>query len=187
VADLVGVVLAGGASRRMGRTKALIEIDGVPMVRRVVDALAAAGCAPVVVVGGDPGELASVGLQPVADHQPGEGPLGGILTALRVEDTDLLVAACDLPDLTAEAVRTVAIAGAADVDVAVAADGHGHAALLRVNRRAEPALERAFAAGERRLGAALEHCRTVAVEVAAGTLRNVNEPADLDARGSRAG
>ena len=48
---LVGVVLTGGASRRMGRTKALVEIDGVPMAARVAAALAGAGCESVVLLG----------------------------------------------------------------------------------------------------------------------------------------
>ena len=48
-----GAVLCGGASRRMGTDKALVEVDGVPMAERVAGALHAGGCAPVVFVGGD--------------------------------------------------------------------------------------------------------------------------------------
>ena len=45
------VVLAAGDARRMGgRPKSLIERDGVPLVRRIVQALRAAGVDPVVVV-----------------------------------------------------------------------------------------------------------------------------------------
>ncbi|MDX2378360.1 MAG: NTP transferase domain-containing protein, partial [Acidimicrobiia bacterium] len=66
----------------MGRTKALVEIEGIPMARRVADALRRGGCEHVVVVGGDARELRPLGLTVVADLFPGKGPLGGVLTAL---------------------------------------------------------------------------------------------------------
>ena len=48
-----GAVLCGGASRRMGRDKALVDVDGVAMAERVARALDAAGCAAVRFIGGD--------------------------------------------------------------------------------------------------------------------------------------
>jgi len=47
-----GVVLAAGASERMGRPKALLDVRGRPAVEVVVETLRAAGCDPVVVVTG---------------------------------------------------------------------------------------------------------------------------------------
>ena len=78
----MGVVLAGGASSRMGADKAFIEIEGEPMVVRAVGALRAAGAEPALVVGGDAARLGALGLDAVADRYPGQGPLGGVLTAL---------------------------------------------------------------------------------------------------------
>jgi molybdenum cofactor cytidylyltransferase len=52
VVALVGVVLSGGASSRMGRPKALLDLAGRPFVRRVADTLHEAGIAKVVVVVG---------------------------------------------------------------------------------------------------------------------------------------
>lgn len=49
---LAGVVLSGGASSRMGRPKALLDLAGRPFVRRVADTLHEAGIADVVVVTG---------------------------------------------------------------------------------------------------------------------------------------
>jgi len=48
--QVAAVVLAAGGSTRMGRTKQLLPIEGQPMVRRVVQAVCAAGLAQVVVV-----------------------------------------------------------------------------------------------------------------------------------------
>ena len=47
------VVLAAGFSRRLGRPKALVEVNGRPLVAWVVDRLFTAGCLPVVVVNAD--------------------------------------------------------------------------------------------------------------------------------------
>lgn len=47
-----GLLLAAGAGRRMGGPKALVEIDGVPMVRRALAVLRDGGCAPLLVVVG---------------------------------------------------------------------------------------------------------------------------------------
>ena len=78
----MGAVLAGGASSRMGADKAFIEIEGTPMVVRAVGALRAAGARPTLVVGGDAARLDALGLDAVPDRYPGQGPLGGVITAL---------------------------------------------------------------------------------------------------------
>ncbi|WP_067928837.1 nucleotidyltransferase family protein [Alicyclobacillus shizuokensis] len=51
-----GIVLAAGLSTRMGRPKPLLELAGIPFVRRVAAAATSGGLAPVVVVVG-PDEL----------------------------------------------------------------------------------------------------------------------------------
>jgi molybdopterin-guanine dinucleotide biosynthesis protein A len=78
---VAGAVLAGGASRRMGRDKAHVAFGGEPMLARVAGALSGAGVDPVVVVGGDAAKAEELGLATIADGWPGEGPLGGLLTA----------------------------------------------------------------------------------------------------------
>ena len=62
--NVAAFVLAGGASRRMGRDKALLELNGVPMVVRMAR-LAEPHVASVTVVG-PPERYASLGLSVVA-------------------------------------------------------------------------------------------------------------------------
>jgi molybdopterin-guanine dinucleotide biosynthesis protein A len=89
----------------MGRDKALVEVDGEAMALRVTDALRRAGAAEVFCVGGD-GALTSLGLRLVPDDRPGEGPLGGLVTALRNAAHDLVVVlACDLVDPSIAAIE----------------------------------------------------------------------------------
>jgi nicotine blue oxidoreductase len=52
VSEVAGLLLAAGAGRRMGGPKALVQLDGEPLVRRGVRLLAEGGCDPVVVVVG---------------------------------------------------------------------------------------------------------------------------------------
>lgn len=111
-----GAVLAGGESRRMGSDKAFVTISGVAMVTRAVQALVTAGATPVIVVGGDAPRLEELGLPQIADEFPGEGPLGGIISALghfasREEPVDaVVILACDLVSPSDAAVRSVAAA-----------------------------------------------------------------------------
>lgn len=174
-------VLTGGRSSRMGRDKALIEVDGVAMVLRVAAALERAGADPVVAVGGDDAALSSLGMTWVPDRHPGEGPLGGLLTAFTALDGHelVVVAATDLPWLTPDVVGAlVGAIGSHDAALARTSGVEPMCALWRVTAAA-PVLTEAFAAGERSVHRVVADLDVVVVEVPAGPLRNVNEPADL--------
>ena len=70
----------------MGRDKALVPVGSppTPMAVRVAAALRDGGCTDVTCVGGDADGLTALGLTVVADDHPGLGPLGGVLTGLRL-------------------------------------------------------------------------------------------------------
>ena len=91
-----GFVLAGGRSSRMGRDKALLPLDGEPLVARIARRVAAAAGSVAIV--GPADRYASLGFEVVPDRLPGAGPLGGIDTALALGRAKWnLVVACDLP------------------------------------------------------------------------------------------
>jgi molybdopterin-guanine dinucleotide biosynthesis protein MobB len=108
--DDLGVILAGGASRRFGAPKALAEVGGRRIALRVRDALSAV-VGRVVVSGALPVE----GIDSLPDERPGLGPLGGVLTALRAASEQgrpgVLVAAGDMPFLSPALLRLLAARG----------------------------------------------------------------------------
>ncbi|MGH9133943.1 MAG: molybdenum cofactor guanylyltransferase [Ilumatobacteraceae bacterium] len=178
-ARVAGAVLVGGTSRRMGRPKATIEIGGSAMAARVASALDAAGCSPVRMVGGGlpAGDL---GFASVDDRWPGEGPLGGVITAIIDAGCDVVVAACDLPDLDAATVLAIRDApGAGTADAVVAVTDRLEPALARWNHGTLDRLMAMFASGERALHVALGRLAVVEVVVDPAALRNVNTPGDL--------
>jgi molybdenum cofactor guanylyltransferase len=104
-------VLAGGASTRFGRDKALVELGGRPMLARMLGlvdyAISGKEWACKAVVIGAAEKYDTVWTECVEDRWPGEGPLGGIVTALlhtrdvQPEREWNLIVSCDMPFLTA--------------------------------------------------------------------------------------
>jgi molybdopterin-guanine dinucleotide biosynthesis protein A len=181
-----GIVLTGGASRRMGRDKALLPVGDPPvaLARRVADALVAAGCPDIACVGGDLDALVALGLDAVPDDHPGEGPLGGVVTGLRVAAHPMVVVlACDLPRIDGATVRGLIRELQARPTAAAAVpevDGHRQVHAGAYRRTARAALAAAFDAGERSLTRALAPLEVVAVtHLDPRALVDADHPEDL--------
>jgi molybdopterin-guanine dinucleotide biosynthesis protein A len=115
---MLGAVLVGGASRRMGVDKALIDWRGQPLARHVAERLREV-CRHVVLVGGAGRDYGRLGLPwwPDLPGLAGRGPMAGLLAALR-EAPAVVLAACDLPHLDPGVVRRlIAAAGGAPVAI----------------------------------------------------------------------
>jgi molybdopterin-guanine dinucleotide biosynthesis protein A len=147
-AEPVGIVLAGGASSRMGRDKARLTLPGAPAgstlptlaARRLAEV-----CAEVAVADGGRGLLP--GLPALADG-PGRGPAAGILgAAAAYPGRRLLVLACDLPQVPVPLLVELARPMVADWSVPRWQGGveplcalYGPAALAALGRRVERGL-----------------------------------------------
>ena len=188
-----GAVLCGGASRRMGRDKALIELNGQALSVRVADALRRAGAEPVIAVGGDAEALRRLGLTVVPDDDPGSGPLNGVASALRALPDAHIVAvlACDLlqPDPGAVQRLVDALAehpGALAAVPKLEGRHHWHHAVWRAS--ALPKIEAALAADRRALRDALvsPHLGTELVcavtDLPPSAVADADTPADLGRR-----
>ncbi len=167
----------------MGRDKALVPYLGVPMAQRVEAALREAGCVPVMAIGGDSVALSALGLAPVADRWPGEGPVGGIISALGATDSAevVVVVACDLPLITSHTIRALVDGLDAHPGAMAAAAMTDRIQPLCVawRRSVNEELERCFAAGERRVQVALHSVEHVEVSADPQDLLNVNAARDI--------
>src|SRR5882762_7843363 len=109
---IAGYVLAGGGSTRFGQDKALVEFDAKPMLARLVELLGGVTKSTKVVA--VRGKYEAFGVEIVEDRWPGEGPLGGIITALEdgagsaARSEWNLIVSCDMPFLTPEWMRYMA-------------------------------------------------------------------------------
>ena len=162
----------------MGRDKALLPFRGGALAESVARAVESAA-GSVVIVGRN--ELA--GYATIPDLYPGEGPLGGILTALRHSRAHWnLIAACDMPQLTPSFVAELLDAAEdADVDALLPMGPSGLPEPLCAvyHRRAMGAMGEAFEAGTRKVMAALEGLEAAAYPVAeVAQFQNVNTPED---------
>ena len=99
-----GVILAGGRSTRMGgSSKALMTLDGKPLLQHVIDRVSPQTEALFLSVESENCDYDRFGLEQLPDPVPGHsGPLGGLLAALRQLDQNagaewLLLVPCDAP------------------------------------------------------------------------------------------
>ena len=184
-AGLAGVVLAGGASRRMGRDKALMPHPATPgtsMIEHTVNVLAAR-CGPVFVVAAPGQVLPALAARVVRDEVGGLGPLlatgRGLHAAAAAGMPRAFVAAVDMPALSAGLIDL--LCGAADIaDVVMPNDGRDHylAAVYRTSLADQ--IDTLAQAGARSMRALIDSVDTSRVAVPAGpVLTNLNCESDL--------
>jgi molybdopterin-guanine dinucleotide biosynthesis protein A len=170
-----GFVQAGGGSTRFGTDKALVKLDGKSMLERTGELLASV-CQDVNIVAPS-GKYADAPWPVLADGWPGEGPLGGILTALNYlnETTPTnqsgarkhgpysfaLILSCDLPFLTKEFLSFLkdrALSSEAQVVVPESSSGLEPLCACWCSDSAAT-LQAGFDAGGRKVSEAMKHLR----------------------------
>ena len=122
---LTGVLLAGGRSRRMGRDKAQLVIEGQTMLDRTLAVLQQVTDEVLVSGFRERAEQVPPGVRVIEDQYTDAGPLAGIYSALLMaRNPHVLAVACDMPFLNADLLRHMSSL-AEDYDVVIPnVDGH---------------------------------------------------------------
>ena len=175
-------ILVGGDSSRMGTDKAHFEVDGLTMGERVVAAAHASGADEVLIVGGTQARARRFDASWKKDAFPGEGPLGGVITALKAARNDVVVVlSCDMPFITGSVISSLVVAA-----------GEAQASVGRTDRlnwlcaawsKSEclTTLQSVWKRNERAVHRAAVLLDVAEVPVPAVAVRNINSPADLEA------
>ena len=185
-----GVVLAGGASARMGTAKAAIPWGDGTLLSRAVGALApAVGRVVVVRAPGQDLPPLPAGVTVTEDAHAARGPLEGLaagLAALRPGE-DAFVLAVDMPFAGADLAAAVLAALGPDADAAVPrADGRTHPLAAAYRAVVAVTARELLAGGRARMTDLLDAIRVTWIDAAAlpggaGALANVNTPEELAA------
>ena len=111
---MLTVILAGGASRRMGRDKATLPYCGGTLLQYQIDRYRPLGSVAVSVA--EKAKYPFTGALELVDRYPDAGPLNGILAGFSTGAPELLLTAVDLPyGDPALALRLAALRGTADI------------------------------------------------------------------------
>lgn len=188
-----GIVLCGGKSTRMGRSKAWLPFGPEVMLQRVVR-ICSEVVKPIVVVAAREQDIPSLphDVLIARDEHEALGPLAGIaagLAAMRGLADAAYVSSCDAPLLQKDFVATM-IESLDDFDLAIPRDGKYHHPLAAVYRtKLESTIRDLIAQGRLRPVVLLEQCRGREIDVAElraadpqlRSLRNTNTPEDYAA------
>ncbi len=181
-----GVILAGGASRRMGRDKALLDLGGRPLIGVVTERVREVAN-EVIICADDMARYAPFADRCVPDVYTGVGTLGGLHAGLGAAANELsIVVGCDMPFIR-PVVLSWFVAAAPGFDLVILRHPDGLEPLHAVyHKRCLPAIEASIAAGERRADGFHNGLRVRYVspdEIAAldpgrCSFRNLNTPAE---------
>jgi molybdopterin-guanine dinucleotide biosynthesis protein A len=186
-------VLAGGAGTRMGMPKSALQINGIPILRYLLERFGWPG--PLLLVSGPGNERPPAWElfdREVTDAVAGEGPLRGTLTALENASSELVaLVSVDMPGMTREALDFLIEAMGGDARML----GTMFARKIQGSARVEPfpsvlrreardIIARRLAAGDRAVHELTnERIVTLAPPAEWGEeiWANLNRPADLEA------
>lgn len=147
-----GVILAGGSSKRMGKNKALIEVDGIPIITRTYRTLSAL-FNDVIIVTNTPQDYDFIPCRKVPDIYPGIGSIAGLHSALAHSTTErTFVTACDMPFLDPLVVRYLCELQRDEYDAVIPFSEGGQEPLHAVySSKCRDVLENAINRGERKI------------------------------------
>lgn len=92
---MLTVILSGGASRRMGRDKALLPYAGTTLLQALIDQYAPHS--PVAVSVNRTGRFPFTGALELSDPHPDAGPLNGLVAGFAAGADEIFLTGTDLP------------------------------------------------------------------------------------------
>jgi molybdopterin-guanine dinucleotide biosynthesis protein A len=161
--DVSGFITAGGRSSRMRRDKAWLELEGRPIICRIIASLAPVASPVTIIANSD--EYHRLGLRVVADTHKDVGPLEAIRTALANSPTRrALLVGCDLPFVTTELFRfLIQTSGDYEATVPAGLDDRLQPLCAVYSTEAQESVTSLILSGHRKVSSLFERVRTQVV------------------------
>jgi molybdenum cofactor guanylyltransferase len=146
--ELCAVILAGGKSRRMGFNKALMNIEGRPLIRVLIERLLPL-TSQILISSNDEDSYQFLNLPIIPDYYRDQGPLAGLHAAMTSHISQLyIVLACDLPNLQESLLRhLLSVVKGFDAAIPRSQDGLAHPLCAVYRRTCLPLIENALQRG----------------------------------------
>jgi len=178
--NATAIIMAGGKSRRMGRDKSMLVVNGEPVIKHIFKQLHP-HFSQILVSSDDVSRYSFLDVQVVPDQDTGKGPLMGIASALRVSANKInFVIACDIPQVDIRLVRQI-VRESKDFDAVVPQTGSSQYeplfAVYKKNTLA--AIGKAIASENYRIIEPLKYCKVNYINLVHGqSLKNLNTMKD---------
>jgi len=155
--DCTAIILAGGDSRRMGRDKVMLPFANQPLIQSVIEVVQPLFPVTILSVREHRPEIS---LPQVCDRQADGGPLIGLLSALSDITTSwAFVVGCDMPFVSSDLVRQLAMQRAKQQAVVPVVQGHIQPLSAFYARSCVPFMRASYALGDKSLLGAIQHLR----------------------------
>lgn len=176
---VTGAIFAGGESSRFGSPKINAFVGDEEFGFRIARSMRQSGVDKILLVGGSEVDASRWNLTLIFDEVAGSGPFAGLLAALHMSDSPILLTMpCDVPWIDSESCRRLSTIDAKfDVQVAITDSPQWLCSAWRTS--AIQHLEQHFASGERAIHRAVIGLNVNYLQLPHVYLRNVNTPEDL--------
>jgi len=145
------IILAGGQSRRMGFNKALLQVEGRPLICILSDRMRYL-TNRILISSNDPDIYTFMDIPIVPDQYVGYGPLAGLHASMLYQKSSLyILLACDLPNLPISMIRKmIELSDGFDAAIPRTDNGMAHPLCAVYRRTCLPLIEKALKRGEKK-------------------------------------
>ena len=174
------IIMAGGKSKRMGRDKSMLLINGEPVIKHIYEQLLP-HFDQVLVSSDNVSKYTFLGARVVPDEVTGKGPLIGIASAIRVSANDAnFVIACDIPQIDISFVQQM-VKKSKGFDAVMPKTGPSkYEPLFAVYKKSTlAAIDRSIAAGNYKIIDPISDCKVNYIDMSStGQIENLNTMKD---------
>ncbi|MEQ8245793.1 molybdenum cofactor guanylyltransferase [Fulvivirga sp.] len=177
--DLIGIVLMGGNSQRMGKDKSQISYHGIPQYKYLYQLLSKYCNKVYLSCNAQQQTTIEPSFPLIKDENDNEGPLEGIRSAFNVANKSILTVPCDMPGINDKLVLELINSRNSDFDAFCYSDSDGRINPLFAiwEKSCQQKLKKFDGDSPKKF---LKLVNTKALKARAGLLKNINTPDELN-------